>query len=461
MPGTRELLADSAQSVKIGPFISSADGHTPLTGLSITQSDVRLSYNDGAFAQKIDTGSATSDEFGWYDCPLAAADTNAGHVKLSCKMAGALIVWHEFEIPASNNYYRKFSDYAQREGYTNGRIWIDTALGIIGTTPYLNGIAGNPSLLWSDAKTISTATGYTAYQLQSGSTITFTAIENNFEVYGEANTEVQFGGQTVTNAYFEGCQISGEATGTFANPLNLTNCLIHDAILPDGCVVYQCGITGDIELKSGTHLWADCRTVADDTSAPTLTFRSSTILNCRAYSGYLKISSMTAGSVAVFEGWGEIQIGADCTGGTIILRGFWEREDLSGGAVTIEYDATYLRSDGVLIDNTQNAYFSQIKLTLDPANTQDEWTVNWYENGNQISYTRIANPTLRLEKRSDGTTLWSYPLTQFAAGSNSYKLDIVIPSERIIPGEAVNMVAVADIDTLSRQSSAIVSRDGP
>jgi hypothetical protein len=170
---------------------------------------------------------------------------------------------------------------------------------------------------------------------------------------------------------------------------------------------------------------------------------------------------MTAGSIGVFEGWGAIEIGADCTGGTIILRGSWERLDLSGGAVTVEFDATYLRSDGVLIDNSQSAYFAQIKLTLDPAQVQDEWTINWYENGNQINHTRIGTITLRLEKRSDGTTLWSYPLVQLAVGSSTYKLDITSPSERVIPGEAVNMVCNATIDLITRQSSAVVSRDGP
>ncbi len=47
-----ELKQSTARTVKIGPFYSATDG-SPLTGLTIAQSDVRLSKNGGNLAQKM------------------------------------------------------------------------------------------------------------------------------------------------------------------------------------------------------------------------------------------------------------------------------------------------------------------------------------------------------------------------------------------------------------------------
>jgi len=43
------LKQSTSITLKMGPFVSSADGYSPETGLTITQSDVRLSKNGGKF----------------------------------------------------------------------------------------------------------------------------------------------------------------------------------------------------------------------------------------------------------------------------------------------------------------------------------------------------------------------------------------------------------------------------
>lgn len=86
-------------SIKMGPFLNENDGKTVLDSLTIVQADIRLSKNDGAFAQKSDASSATHDENGWYDVPLNNTDTNTGgNLLVAIHATGALPVWRMFEV---------------------------------------------------------------------------------------------------------------------------------------------------------------------------------------------------------------------------------------------------------------------------------------------------------------------------------------------------------------------------
>ncbi len=58
------LKQSTAVDVKVGPFVDSTDGFTPETALTITQPDVRLGKNGGAFAQKNAAQTLTHEENG-------------------------------------------------------------------------------------------------------------------------------------------------------------------------------------------------------------------------------------------------------------------------------------------------------------------------------------------------------------------------------------------------------------
>lgn len=102
MPYIRQ---STSTSVLLGPFIDDSDGKTAETGLTITQSDVRLSKNSGDMAQKNHTGSCTHDELGYYLCPLDATDTNTlGRLRVMVHETGALPVWHDYTVLSANVY---------------------------------------------------------------------------------------------------------------------------------------------------------------------------------------------------------------------------------------------------------------------------------------------------------------------------------------------------------------------
>lgn len=66
----------TATTVLIGPAVDETDGFTFENALTISQADIRLSKNGGAFAQSNNAAGATFMENGMYSVPLDTTDTN-------------------------------------------------------------------------------------------------------------------------------------------------------------------------------------------------------------------------------------------------------------------------------------------------------------------------------------------------------------------------------------------------
>lgn len=93
------LKQSTVATLVLGPFVDDTDGKTAETALTVSQTDVRLSKNGGAFAQKADTTSATHMENGYYSCPLNTTDTNTlGRLVVAVTESGALPVWLEYMV---------------------------------------------------------------------------------------------------------------------------------------------------------------------------------------------------------------------------------------------------------------------------------------------------------------------------------------------------------------------------
>jgi hypothetical protein len=110
------LRQSTAVDIAIGPFVDATDGVTAETGLTISQADVRLKKNNGAWAQVNDNTSATHEENGWYEKELDATDTNTvGILIVAVAESGALPVWHEFQVLEEAVYDALFA--ASAAGY--------------------------------------------------------------------------------------------------------------------------------------------------------------------------------------------------------------------------------------------------------------------------------------------------------------------------------------------------------
>lgn len=105
----------ASQSVLLGPFVDDTDGATAETGLTIANTDIKISKNGGTIANKT-SGGGTHDANGWYAITLDATDTNTvGRLQISCKVAGALAVWMECQVLEEAIYDALFA--ASAAGY--------------------------------------------------------------------------------------------------------------------------------------------------------------------------------------------------------------------------------------------------------------------------------------------------------------------------------------------------------
>lgn len=148
------LKQSTAVTIKLGPFLDDADAKTAETALTLSQSDILLSKNFGAFAQKNDATSATHDSQGWYGVPLNTTDTaTLGPLQFSVQESGALPVWDTWMVVNANAYnsYVLGSDFyhvdirAVNDNATSPVNLALSALGIVPGTSDNTGFTGTTS----------------------------------------------------------------------------------------------------------------------------------------------------------------------------------------------------------------------------------------------------------------------------------------------------------------------------
>lgn len=93
------LKLSTAATVPLGPFLDDTDGKTAEPSLTISQADIRLSKNGGAFAQTNNAAGAMHMENGYYGVPLDTTDTaTLGRLRVAVIETGALPVWQDFLV---------------------------------------------------------------------------------------------------------------------------------------------------------------------------------------------------------------------------------------------------------------------------------------------------------------------------------------------------------------------------
>jgi hypothetical protein len=241
---------------------------------------------------------------------------------------------------ATDRIFCSFATSYASVGYANGSIWIDTNNGVPGTTPFINGVADNPVNNVTDALVLSGATGLIQFQIVSGSVITLIADATGMVGLGELWT-LNLAGQIGTNATVYGALISGlmdvSSTGTSFNRSRFNGCSLTP-LFANGCALTDTIIL----LGTGTYLFDSCFSGIAGSATPTIDFGAvgAKALNMRHYSGGIEIENMKAGDTMSLEGEGQIIFNANCSGGTLSMRGNFSVTDNSGN-VTITEDANY------------------------------------------------------------------------------------------------------------------------
>ena len=106
----RYLKQSTSVLTVLGPFIDSASGTSALTTLTLSQADIRLSKNGGAFAQKSQASTCSTMENGYYSCDLNTTDSGTlGSLVVAVNESGSLAVWHDYSVVTANIWDTFFS----------------------------------------------------------------------------------------------------------------------------------------------------------------------------------------------------------------------------------------------------------------------------------------------------------------------------------------------------------------
>lgn len=130
----------ASQSRLVGPFVDDTDFKTLETGLTIANTDVKLSKNGGTGANK-NSGGGTHRNNGMYSLTFNATDTNTvGELAGSISVAGALVVTFKFWVLEEDIYDAVFG--ASAAGFdSNQRVDVGEWLGNAVTAS-----SGNPDV---------------------------------------------------------------------------------------------------------------------------------------------------------------------------------------------------------------------------------------------------------------------------------------------------------------------------
>lgn len=127
----------ASQTRIVGPFIDDTDFKTTETGLTIANTDVKLSKNGAAAANK-NSGGGTHIANGMYALTFDATDTaTVGELNVSILMSGALVVVAKFTVLEEAIYDALFASSAtgfDSSGRVNVGKWLGTAVTTNATT---------------------------------------------------------------------------------------------------------------------------------------------------------------------------------------------------------------------------------------------------------------------------------------------------------------------------------------
>jgi hypothetical protein len=198
-------------------------------------------------------------------------------------------------------------------------VYIDVLGGYPGTTEGI-GSPSRPSNNLADALTIAQANNIRTFKLYGALTITSALSDWRIEASGSRSTaNVVLTGSMVANTHFSGLTLTGDAGGY---ELQANDCYVGPLTNLHGDLV-ACDIIGDIHITSAEHvLLINCATDTGHAALPHVYMGANATIHARNWSGELEVREMSPGAVCVVGlDPGAMTLNADCTGGTVVLRG--------------------------------------------------------------------------------------------------------------------------------------------
>jgi hypothetical protein len=331
------VLTIAAGGIVATTFASGAITEASIAANAITAAKIALS---AITAAKLAPNAITSSV-------MAANSIGASQLATDAAEEIADTVWDEVLTGATHDVVdsagRRLRDLQEFGVYEDGAIWIDTVNGTPGTTDYENGTVFNPVNTIADANTLATSLGISRFRVAPGSSITLAASQQNQEFLGSSWT-LALGGQNIDGSVFHGAVVTGIATNSTGRQ-EFIHCDIGTSTLPADTHLDFCGLSGTVTIgEAGDYFFDQCHSDIAGTSTPTIDTGAAIAhvnLNVRHYSGGVELQNVGASGTdnVSIEGFGQVVVNANCTGGTIVIRGLFTLTD--SGSSTISDDARY------------------------------------------------------------------------------------------------------------------------
>ena len=388
----------ASQIIKLGPFLDSTDGDTEETGLTIANTDIKISKAGGTYANK-NSGGGTHDADGFYTVTLDATDTNTvGRLQIYCHMSGALMVTYDAWVVEEAVYDMLFAsgglgyianapvNVAQISGNTQAAdnlqtmteddqglflalyagpegpgVYCNSNASNTNTTVGTDGTEGNPVSTLTAARTLADALGIDRYYIGGGSSFTLTATHQHWHLVGltgfndnTINLGAAASATDVDGSLFERLRVVGTQGGS--DRMVLIDCAIDDAPAAEVTTInplaIRCSLQGDFELDDSTdHIFDSCFSGVAGNDAPEITFNASGgSAQFRHNSGGLHLRSLVASNTVSIETDGQVIFNADCNvNAEVTIRGWTSIVD-NAGMTNVTYEATpshFLHSSGL------------------------------------------------------------------------------------------------------------------
>ena len=313
---------------EIGTVTLGDDAHIDEAGLSGTitlpAGSINLfhCHHDGASAPVLDFGAAVGSttvhmhhysgaielqNFGDSGTDIVHLDGSGKLIINANSSGGTINLRGNWEIQDDDgNATINYDD--QSQGYDGGRVWIDTNGGTAGTNDHINGTSDTPCLTLADAKTLSTSTGLSDFQIINGSSIALAESTDNESYFGD-NWSLDLSDESVDGAHFVGATVSG--AGPSAAAVHYEGCNFTTASLALAHCDF-CAFAGTVtQTTAGDYEYHNC--YSKGTTAPIFTKTAGQAINAEFhnYSGDITISGLQSGDV--------IELGGNFR--TVILNG--------------------------------------------------------------------------------------------------------------------------------------------
>lgn len=478
----RILRQSTSVDVPIGAFVDQTDGVSPETTLTITQPDIRLKKNGGAWAQKNAAQTLTHEENGNYEVTLDATDTNTlGLLRLHVNESGALPVTEDFWVVTQNYWDSLFatdllqvdltqwlgvaplaltSQFVQAQSVlfasavTNSTLGADTGLKPILTGTAAGGAAGSITL--------------------DGSASSVNDFYKGARIYLTAGTGA--GQSRICTAYNGTSKVATIEPNWITNPsAATTSYVLRDdastlAIATGGIARSSLAFdTGLQSIRSNTAQAGSSTSITLDAGASAtsafyaglwILITSGTgagqVRMCNGYNGTSKVATVYPNWVTDPDSTSTFALltSSAVNAVTTIGDGAIAASSFSAGAIdAAAIAAGAIDDDAVAAD--MDSYSGKIWI-IKQSTTKDEYGVTFYKNGQPIE-TGITVPLIDyVKKLSDGTILINdASLTDQSNGDYYYGET----TNKLVAGNAYMARVTATIDGATRFFKQQIGRD--